>query len=115
MLRLIEPIGGRILIEGEDVTDMTPEQMRPFRRRVQMVFQDPYASLNPRLSAAEIVTEPLENFERLSAAERRERAAALLATGRAAARTCWTGGRSSSPAASASAWALPARSACGRR
>ena len=67
-----------ILIEGRDVTDKTPEQMRPFRRRVQMVFQDPYASLNPRLSAAEIVTEPLENFERLSAAERREQAGALL-------------------------------------
>lgn len=77
-LRLIEPSEGMILIEGRDVTDKTPEQMRPFRRRVQMVFQDPYASLNPRLSAAEIVTEPLENFERLSAAERREQAGALL-------------------------------------
>ena len=77
-LRLIEPSEGMILIEGHDVTDKTPEQMRPFRRRVQMVFQDPYASLNPRLSAAEIVTEPLENFERLSAAERREQAGALL-------------------------------------
>ena len=77
-LRLIEPSEGAILIEGQDVTAMSAEQMRPFRRRVQMVFQDPYASLNPRLSAAEIVTEPLENFEPLSAGERQEQAAALL-------------------------------------
>lgn len=77
-MRLIEPSEGAILIEGTDVTDKSPEAMRPFRRRVQMVFQDPYASLNPRLSAAEIVTEPLENFESLSATERREQAGALL-------------------------------------
>jgi peptide/nickel transport system ATP-binding protein len=78
VLRLLEPSGGRILIEGHDVTTLHAEAMRPFRRRVQMVFQDPYASLNPRLSAAEIVTEPLENFQRLSVAERRDRASELL-------------------------------------
>jgi len=78
VLRLLEPSAGRILIEGRDVTDLSPERVRPFRRRVQMVFQDPYASLNPRLSAAEIVTEPLENFQRLSASERRDLAADLL-------------------------------------
>ena len=78
VLRLLEPSAGRILIEGRDVTDLSPERVRPFRRRVQMVFQDPYASLNPRLTAAEIVTEPLENFQRLSAAERRDLAADLL-------------------------------------
>ena len=79
VLRLMEPSAGRILIEGQDVTRLSPERMRPFRRRVQMVFQDPYASVNPRFSAAEIVTEPVENFERLSAAQRQERAAALFA------------------------------------
>jgi len=79
VLRLLEPTAGRILIEGQDVTALGPEAMRPFRRRVQMVFQDPYASLNPRLSAAEIVTEPLENFQPLTTADRRERAADLLA------------------------------------
>ncbi len=78
VLRLIEPSAGHILIDGQDVTDLGPDAMRPFRRRVQMVFQDPYASLNPRLSAAEIVTEPLENYEPLSAAARRERASDLL-------------------------------------
>lgn len=78
VLRLLEPSAGRILIEGRDVTGLSPERVRPFRQRVQMVFQDPYASLNPRLSAAEIVTEPLGNFRRLSAAERRDLAADLL-------------------------------------
>ncbi|HET6233639.1 MAG TPA: dipeptide ABC transporter ATP-binding protein [Acetobacteraceae bacterium] len=78
ILRLIEPSGGRIVIEGNDVTTLTPEAMRGFRQRVQMVFQDPYSSLNPRLSAEQIVTEPIENFQRLDAAARRERAVALL-------------------------------------
>lgn len=78
VLRLLRPLAGRLLIEGEDVTDLPAEQMRRFRRRVQMVFQDPYASLNPRLVAGEIVTEPLENYEHLSKATRRERAAELL-------------------------------------
>ena len=78
VLRLLQPSAGRLLIEGEDVTDLSAEQMRKFRRRVQMVFQDPYASLNPRLMASEIVTEPLENYEQLSKAARHERAADLL-------------------------------------
>jgi peptide/nickel transport system ATP-binding protein len=78
ILRLLEPSSGHILIEGNDVTSFAPDEMRPYRRRVQMVFQDPYASLNPRLSAAEIVTEPFENYERLSTAERRMLAAELL-------------------------------------
>lgn len=78
ILRLLEPSAGHILIEGDDVTSFAPDEMRRYRRRVQMVFQDPYASFNPRLSAAEIVTEPFENFERLSLAERRTRAAELL-------------------------------------
>ncbi len=78
VLRLLEPSAGRVLIEGQDVTALGADAMRPFRRRVQMVFQDPYASLNPRLSAAEIITEPLENYEPLSTVERRDRAAELL-------------------------------------
>ena len=78
ILRLIEPSGGHIIIEGKDVTTLSPEAMRSFRQRVQMVFQDPYSSLNPRLSAEDIVTEPIENFQRLSAAARRGHAVALL-------------------------------------
>ncbi len=79
VLRLLEPSSGRVLIEGEDISGLSAEQMRRFRRRAQIVFQDPFASLNPRLTAAEIVTEPIENYEHLSGPVRRERAAELLA------------------------------------
>ncbi len=79
ILRLLEPTSGQILIDGTDITKLGPAAMRPFRRRAQMVFQDPSASLNPRLSAAEIVTESIENYEPLSRAARRQRAAELLA------------------------------------
>jgi peptide/nickel transport system ATP-binding protein/oligopeptide transport system ATP-binding protein len=50
MLRLYEPTGGRVLFEGQDTTHMSDAQLRPLRRRMQMVFQDPFASLNPRHS-----------------------------------------------------------------
>ncbi len=62
VLKLIEPTGGRILLGGVDVTDLSPADMWQYRRHVQIVFQDPYSSLNPRLSAGTIVGEPLENF-----------------------------------------------------
>lgn len=77
-LRLIEPTAGRIVVEGTDVTRLSPGAMRPFRKRIQMVFQDPSASLNPRLTAGSIVGEPLSNYTDIPAAERRERVAALL-------------------------------------
>ena len=104
ILRLIEPSGGRIVIEGKDVTALGPEAMRAYRRRVQMVFQDPYSSLNPRLSAEEIVTEPIANFERLDAAARQDRAVELLAACRACDRICGRVVRSNSPAGSGSGW-----------
>ena len=78
VLRLIEPAEGMILIEGRDVTDKTPERCGRFGGACRWCSRTRTASLNPRLSAAEIVTEPMENFERLSAAERREQAGALL-------------------------------------
>jgi peptide/nickel transport system ATP-binding protein len=62
MLRLVEPTGGRVLVDGVDVTAMSKARFRPYRRRVQLVFQDPYASLDPRMSAAATVGEPLQNF-----------------------------------------------------
>ena len=77
-MRLLEPTRGRIVIDGTDIASLDDEAIRSFRRRMQMVFQDPYASLNPRLTAAQIVTEPIENFERLEPAAREERAIALL-------------------------------------
>jgi ABC-type oligopeptide transport system ATPase subunit len=62
VLKLIEPTSGRILLGGEDVTLLKPGAMWPHRRRIQTIFQDPYSSMNPRLSAGTIVGEPLENF-----------------------------------------------------
>lgn len=79
ILRLLEPSGGRIVIEGIDITSLDANAMRPFRRRAQMVFQDPYSCLNPRLTGEQIVTEPIENYQALSRSERRERATQLLA------------------------------------
>ncbi|HJM51597.1 MAG TPA: dipeptide ABC transporter ATP-binding protein [Alphaproteobacteria bacterium] len=69
VLRLIDPTAGSIHINGEDVTRVGPRRMRALRREIQMVFQDPYASLNPRLSAGSIVSEPLRNYDQGSGAE----------------------------------------------
>jgi len=59
MLRLYKPTGGRIVFDGVDITHLPDSQLRPLRRRMQMVFQDPFASLNPRHSVGRIVAEPL--------------------------------------------------------
>lgn len=78
VLRLLQPTAGRIVLNGHDITTAGEQEMRAHRQGVQMVFQDPYASLNPRLDAATIVAEPLENFTRLSAADRKARVADLF-------------------------------------
>ncbi|TXL73728.1 ATP-binding cassette domain-containing protein [Vineibacter terrae] len=78
VLKLLEPTSGQILIGGADVTHLSPRAMWPHRRRIQTVFQDPYSSLNPRLTAGTIVGEPLENFDIARGAEKEERAAALF-------------------------------------
>ena len=62
VLKLIEPTAGRILLSGEDVTELPPAAMWAHRRHIQTIFQDPYSSMNPRLSAGTIVGEPLENY-----------------------------------------------------
>ncbi len=59
ILRLYKPTGGRVLFDGRDITNLGEGAMRPLRRRMQMIFQDPYASLNPRHSVGRIVGEPL--------------------------------------------------------
>jgi oligopeptide/dipeptide ABC transporter ATP-binding protein len=59
VLRLIEPTDGSILLDGNDVTRLGKAAMRPYRRQMQMIFQDPFSSLNPRMSAGDIVGEPL--------------------------------------------------------
>src|SRR4051794_30428236 len=59
ILRLYEPTEGRILFDGHDISKLNEQELRPLRRRMQMVFQDPFASLNPRHSVGRIVGEPL--------------------------------------------------------
>ncbi|TIP78601.1 MAG: ATP-binding cassette domain-containing protein, partial [Mesorhizobium sp.] len=65
LMRLVEPTAGRVLIDGTDIASLKKDALHAWRRRIQMVFQDPYSSLNPRLTAGQIITEPVENFQRL--------------------------------------------------
>jgi oligopeptide transport system ATP-binding protein len=78
MLRLIEPTSGEVLFRGENVLGFSGERMRAARRDMQMVFQDPYSSLNPRMRAFTIVEEPLVIHAIGSKAERREQVAELF-------------------------------------
>src|SRR5262247_370988 len=73
MLRLIEPTSGQVKFRGEDVLAFDSARMRAARRDMQMVFQDPYSSLNPRMRARDIVEEPLIIHRIGSKPERRER------------------------------------------
>src|SRR5919108_1370129 len=59
ILRAIEPTSGRILFNGQAITALHGKALQPFRRQAQIVFQDPYASLNPRLTVAQIIGEPM--------------------------------------------------------
>ena len=78
ILKLIEPSRGEIIWRGERIDELSRSQMRPYRQQIQAVFQDPYSSLNPRMRSADIVSEPLRNFESLSKAQGRERVSALF-------------------------------------
>lgn len=60
LLRLIEPTSGQIFFEGKEITKLPEKELRALRRQMQMIFQDPFASLNPRMSIREILTEPFE-------------------------------------------------------
>jgi peptide/nickel transport system ATP-binding protein len=77
-MALEAPTAGRVLFEGRDLNALAPAQLRAARRGFQMVFQDPYGSLDPRMTVARAVAEPLEQLDHLARAERRERAAAML-------------------------------------
>ena len=78
VLKLLEPTEGRIRLEDEDITDLDAVRMMPYRRRMQMIFQDPYASLNPRMQARSIVGEPMTIHGVAEGAEREERVEALF-------------------------------------
>ncbi len=78
VLKLLEPTEGRIRLDGEDITDLGAADMMPYRQRMQMIFQDPYASLNPRMPASSIVGEPMTIHGVSEGAEREERVEALF-------------------------------------
>ena len=59
IIKLYEPTDGKIIFDNHDITHITQNEMLPFRKRIQMIFQDPYASLNPRMTAGDIVREPM--------------------------------------------------------
>jgi oligopeptide/dipeptide ABC transporter ATP-binding protein len=77
LLRLEEPTSGRVVLEGVDLTGLRGHELRAIRRRIQMVLQDPYASLNPRLTVAETLIEVVR-VHRLAVGRERQRAAELL-------------------------------------
>ena len=79
VLRLTEPTSGSIKVEGTEITGLSKAELRPYRRQMQIIFQDPFSSLNPRMTAGEIVGEPLLVHGVSSAKARQEEVAALFA------------------------------------
>ena len=78
ILRLHEPTAGQVLLEGEDFTALGPKELRAERKRMQIVFQDPFASLSPRRTVAQIIREPLDVHKIGTPDERRQRVIELL-------------------------------------
>ena len=78
ILQLYRPTAGKVYFEGQDLTTMKGEQLRRMRRKMQMIFQDPYASLNPRMTIGNIIGEPLEVHNIAKGKEKRERVQELL-------------------------------------
>jgi oligopeptide transport system ATP-binding protein len=78
LLRLLEPTTGNIFVQGHEVTQLSERQLRPWRRRMQIVFQDPYSSLDPRMNVERLIAEPLQINGIGTSRERRDRVKALL-------------------------------------
>ena len=77
ILRLIEPTSGEIEFDGVALSAISTGEMRAMRRRMQIIFQDPYSSLNPRMTVGSIIGEPLAIHEKTTSRERRDRVAEL--------------------------------------
>ena len=80
ILRLVKRTDGKILFEGQDISNLSGEQMRQMRRKLQMVFQDPYASLNPRMTVLELIRSPLDAFGIGTMDERLEKVRKVIRT-----------------------------------
>lgn len=78
MLRLYEPTDGKVLYQGKDIYSLNSSEMKEIRKEMQMIFQDPYASLDPRMTVEEIISEPLDIFNIGTKKERKERVVELL-------------------------------------
>ncbi len=78
-MRLVEPTSGSIKVEGKEIIGLSKAELRPYRREMQIIFQDPFSSLNPRMTAGDIVGEPLLVHGVANAKERQEQVAALFA------------------------------------
>ena len=78
ILRLIEPTGGSIRVDGRDITHLSKTELRPYRRQMQIIFQDPFSSLDPRMSAGEIVAEPMRVHRTAQGGEVKKRVAELF-------------------------------------
>ena len=78
ILRLVEPLSGQVRLDGVDVMGLSDRDLRKARADMQMIFQDPFASLNPQMKLSDQVVEPLENFNMYSASERMDRVAGLF-------------------------------------
>ncbi len=78
ILRLVEPTEGKIIYNGEDITGYGKEQMRQMRQKLQLIFQDPYASLNPRMTVLELIKAPLDAFHIGSGEEKIERVREIM-------------------------------------
>jgi oligopeptide/dipeptide ABC transporter ATP-binding protein len=78
MLRLIEPTSGSVIIDGKDVLKLTGSEMKAMRRNMQIIFQDPYASLDPRMTAGDIIGEPLLVHNMAKGGEYKDQVAELL-------------------------------------
>jgi oligopeptide/dipeptide ABC transporter ATP-binding protein len=79
LLNLLPVTSGQVVFEGREIQGLKPREMRPIRQRIQMVFQDPYASLNPRMSVGDSVSEPFRVHEGLSYDDAQDKVGALLA------------------------------------
>jgi oligopeptide transport system ATP-binding protein len=80
ILRLTEPTGGQVLFRGADLANLSQREMREHRKHLQMIFQDPYASLNPRMTVGQIISEPIETFRLAEGREVQTRVQELMET-----------------------------------